>query len=71
MPTTDDGWCTSSPLKVDRDEYITIQRATKTVFDKAARWEISYGNTRFYSIYSDDDTPPSTSMWDYNSYAYY
>jgi hypothetical protein len=40
------------------DEFITIQRAAATIWDPAARWEISYGNTKFYEFYSDSDTPP-------------
>ena len=37
-----------------QDEGVTMQRAATTYANDCSRWEISYGNTRFYSV---QDTP--------------
>jgi len=56
-----------------RDESVTMQRAAKGSLDDCPRWEVSYGNTRYYSIQDDEvscsDTPPTEETWGYNSYS--
>jgi hypothetical protein len=60
-------WCSDGcdyPQDYDKDESITIQRRTKGALDKYAQWQISFGNTRFYSTddssdaRGNDNTPP-------------
>jgi len=56
---------TNAP-KYERDEYITIQRAAKQALMPVPRWEISFGNTRFYSFNHAGNTPPTAKTWGYN-----
>jgi len=60
------------PSDYTQDNSITIQRRLRHPLDDYAQWQISYGGVRWYSILSDDNTPPvsfgnvSHPNWEYN-----